>query len=166
MMISTQISELKVNNDIDRQLTQTLNLSNISWQTYQAILADMGEHRAILTSYNSKILTLKMPSKLHEIINRLLARIVKTITEELEIVVVDLGSTRLEREDLAKAVEPDTGFYIQNAFQVLGLNPDIPSDLPPDLVIEVDITSPSIKRIEIYQILRVPEIWLYTKNRG
>lgn len=149
--ISTQVSELDLDN-FDGQLTQTVVLSQISWQTYQAMLSDMGEHRATRIAYNRGILTLKMPSKLHEILNRLLARIVKTLTEELDLDVVDVGSMTLEREDLGKAAEPDTGFYLQNASQLEGLDPDIPDRLPPDLVIEVDITSPSTQR--------------YTKRRG
>ena len=165
MTISTKVSEFDLD-DIDGQLTQTVVLSNISWRTYRAMLADMGDHRATRVAYDRGILTLTMPSQLHEIINRLLARIVKTLTEELDLKVVDVGSTTLQREDLEKGVEPDSGFYIQNALQLEGLNPEIPDQLPPDLAIEVDITSPSTQRIQIYEALRVPEVWRYTKRRG
>lgn len=58
-------------------------LHNVSWQTYQALLADMGEHRATRLAYDRGILEIKMPSKLHELINRLLERIITTLTEEL-----------------------------------------------------------------------------------
>ncbi|MEM9482270.1 MAG: Uma2 family endonuclease [Cyanobacteria bacterium P01_F01_bin.116] len=165
MTISTQVSELDLEN-LEGQLTQLVVLPNISWQTYQAMLADMGDHRATRISYNRGILTLKMPSKLHEIINRLLARIVTTLTEELGLDVVNVGSTTLEREDLEKGAEPDTGFYIQNAAVLEGLDPEIPDNLPPDLVIEVDITSPSTRRLEIYQALGIAEVWRYTKREG
>lgn len=165
VMISTQVNELELGN-FEGQLTQTVVLSNISWLTYQAMLADMGEHRSTRIAYNQGILSLKMPSKLHEIINRLLARIVKTLTEELDLEVVDVGSMTLEREDLKQGAEPDTGFYIQNAIQLEGLDPEIPDSLPPDLVIEVDITSPSGHRMEIYAALGISEVWRYTKRRG
>ncbi|MGF1514822.1 MAG: Uma2 family endonuclease [Elainellaceae cyanobacterium] len=164
MMISTQVSELDLDT-ADGQLTQTVILTGISWPTYQAILTDLGEHRAARIAYNQGTLTLKMPSKLHEIINRLLARIVKTLTEELGLEVVDVGSMTLDREDLQSGAEPDTGFYIQNAAQLEGLDPQIPAGLPPDLVIEVDITSPSTQRMVIYEALGVPEVWRYTKRR-
>ena len=165
VMISTQVSELDLDN-FEGQLTQLIVLPNISWSTYRAMLADMGDHRATRISYSQGNLTLKMPSKLHEIINRLLARIVTTLTEELGLDVVNVGSTTLEREDLEKGVEPDTGFYIQNASALEGLDPEIPDDLPPDLVIEVDITSPSTRRLEIYQALGIAEVWRYTKRQG
>lgn len=165
VMISTQISELDLDH-LEGQLTQLVVLPNISWQTYRAMLVDMGDHRSTRISYNQGTVTLKKPSKLHEIINRLLARIVTTLTEELGLDVVNVGSTTLEREDLEKGAEPDTGFYIQNAAELEGLDPDIPADLPPDLVIEVDITSPSTRRLEIYKALGIAEVWRYTKRNG
>jgi Uma2 family endonuclease len=164
-MISTQISELDLD-DRDGQITQIIALPNISWATYQSMLADMGDHRVTRLAYDEGILIIKMPSKLHEIINRLLARIVKTLTEELDLEVVDVGSTTLEHQDLKKGVEPDTGFYIQNAQRLEGLDPVIPDNLPPDLVIEVDITSPSSQRLQIYHALGIPEVWRYTKWQG
>nr|WP_228024598.1 Uma2 family endonuclease [cf. Phormidesmis sp. LEGE 11477] len=147
-------------------MTQTVCLPNIGWQTYKTMLRDMGDDRSTRIAYNQGIVTIKMPSKLHEIINRLLARIVTTLTEELDLEVISIGSTTLDRSDLQKSAEPDTGLYIQNADQIEGLNPDIPPNLPPDLVIEVDITSPSTQRMIIYQALGVPEVWRYTKRNG
>ena len=38
---------------------------------------------------------------------------------------------------------------------------DLTVDPPPDLVIEVDITSPSLDRLPIYARLGVPEVWRY-----
>ena len=165
VMLSTQVSELDLDN-FEGQLTQTVVLPNISWKTYRAMLADMGDRRATRIAYNQGVLTIKVPSKLHEIVNRLLARIAATITEETDLEVINIGSTTLEREELEKSAEPDTGFYIQNAYRLEGLDPEIPKDLPPDLVIEVDITSPLTRRVAIYQALEIPEVWRYTKRHG
>jgi Uma2 family endonuclease len=41
----------------------------------------------------------------------------------------------------------------------LAINLDF--DPPPDLVIEVDVTSPSLNKLPIYAALGVPEVWLY-----
>jgi Uma2 family endonuclease len=38
-------------------------------------------------------------------------------------------------------------------------------DPPPDLVIEIDITSSSINRLELYASLGVPEVWRYDGSR-
>ncbi len=150
----------------EEQLTQVVQLSNISWQTYKLMLAEMGDHRSTRIAYDQGTLTIKLPSKLHEIVNWLLARIMTTLTEELGLEVISIGSTTLDRDDLQKGAEPDTGLYIQNANQLEELDPNMPPDLLPDLVIEVDITSPSTKRMVIYQALGVPEVWRYTKQSG
>ena len=148
------------------QLTQVVCLNNISWQTYIAMLNDMDSSRATRVAYSQGAMTIKMPSKLHEIVNRLLAFIVRTLAVELDLPCVDVGSMTLQRDDLEKGAEPDTGFYIQNAEPLRGLEPNIPVDLPPDLVIEVDITNPSTRRMVIYKALGVPEVWQYTKRNN
>ncbi len=38
-------------------------------------------------------------------------------------------------------------------------------DPPPDLLIEVDATSPSLNRLPIYAALGVPEIWIYKDEK-
>jgi len=160
---STSIDDRQID-DLQGKVTQKIVLQNVSWQTYQALLADMGDHRASRLTYDQGTLEIKMPSNLHEIINRLLARMVTTLTEELGLDLKDYGSTTLDREDLEKGVEPDSCFYIQNADRVQGLNSDTATDPPPDLAIEVDITSSSTRRMEVYKRLGIPEVWRYTKK--
>lgn len=138
-------------------------LHDVSWRTYQALLADMGEHRAARLAYDRGILEIKMPSKLHELINRLLERIITTLTEELGMSVLPLGSTTFDQEDAEHGVEPDSSFYIENA-QNVDLDAETSPNIPPDLVVEVDITSSSKSRLNIYKLMQVPEIWRYNKR--
>lgn len=165
-MATTPISidDLQVD-DLQGKITQKVVLENISWQTYQAMLSEMGDHRVSRLTYDEGTLEIKMPSKLHEIINRLLELIITALVEELGLSIKGYGSTTLDREDLQKGVEPDSCFYIQNAYRLQGLDPEIPEDLPPDLAVEVDITSSSTRRMGIYKRLGVPEVWRYT-NKG
>jgi Uma2 family endonuclease len=137
-------------------------LHNVTWQTYRALLADMGEHRSARLAYDCGTLEIKMPSKLHELINRLLERIITTLTEELGMNVLSLGSTTFDSEELEQGVEPDSCFYIQNADRVNPEDNAPPQDFPPDLVVEVDITSSSRSRLNIYKSMGVPEIWRYS----
>ncbi|MEL7360265.1 MAG: Uma2 family endonuclease [Cyanobacteria bacterium J06560_6] len=150
--------------EIQGQLTQLVLLPNISWQTYQAMLDDMGSHRAARVAYDDGVMTIKRPSELHEFLNRLLAYIVRTIAVELDLLCTDVGSMTLQREDLQKGAEPDTGFYIQNAISEPDAASRIPTNLPPDLLVEVDITSPSTRRMSIYRALGISEVWQYTKR--
>ena len=139
-------------------------LHNVTWQTYQALLADMGEHRSARLAYDRGTLEIKMPSKLHELINRLLERIITTLTEELGMNILSLGSTTFDSEKAEQGVEPDSSFYIQNADRVNPEDDAPPQDFPPDLVVEVDITSSSRSRLTIYKVMGVPEIWRYSRQ--
>jgi Uma2 family endonuclease len=142
-----------------------MTVTGLTWPQYQLLLTELGEDRATRLAYHDGGLEVRMPGKLHEIVNRLLSKIVFALAEELGLEMVDLGSMTWNREDLDKGIEPDSCFYLQNAAQVQGLNPDIPSNLPPDLAIEVDIASGSVNKLPIYQALGVPELWVYREGK-
>ncbi|MEM8778867.1 MAG: Uma2 family endonuclease [Cyanobacteria bacterium P01_G01_bin.49] len=59
--------------------------------------------------------------------------------------------------------EPDACFYIENYQAILGKRKlDMSIDPPPDLAIEIDVTS--FTRIEDYISLAIPEVWIYKAN--
>jgi len=61
-------------------------------------------------------------------------------------------------------LEPDACFYIENYQAVLGKRKlDLSIDTPPDLAIEIDVTS--FTRIEDYISLAIPEVWIYKANK-
>ncbi|NEP63593.1 MAG: Uma2 family endonuclease, partial [Symploca sp. SIO2G7] len=146
--------------------TQNVILEGISWNTFHTMLQEMGDHRAAKLAYDSGILEITMPSSLHEIINRLLDRIIVALTEELNLKIKAYGSTTLTREDLEKGIEPDSCYYIQKADQILSRKLDLAITPPPDLAVEVDITSFSQRRFSIYRQLQIPEVWRYTQKNG
>ncbi len=96
--------------DLQGKVTQRIVLENVSWQTYQALLTDMGSHRVSRLTYDEGTLEIKMPSKLHEIINRLLELIITALVEELSMSIKGYGSTTLDREDLQKALSRTLAF--------------------------------------------------------
>jgi Uma2 family endonuclease len=60
-------------------------------------------------------------------------------------------------------LEPDVCFYIENYQAILGKKKlDLSIDPPPDLAIEIDVTS--FTRIEDYISLAIPEVWIYKAN--
>lgn len=160
MTLSVQRSALA------NQEAQRVVLMNVSWQTYQALLKDLGCHRASRLTYDQGVLEIFMPSELHEIINRLLALMITVLTDELGMKIKGYSSTTLDREDLERGIEPDSWFYIQNVDSILGRQFDPATSPPPDLAIEVDIMSSSQRRFGVYHQLQIPEIWRYTEERG
>ncbi len=140
-------------------------LENISWQTYQALLRDVEEQPGIRMTYDHGILEIMVPLDPHEAYKKLLGRLVEAATEELNIEIRSLGSRTCSRKDIARGLEPDQCYYIQNELAVRGKKQlDLDQDPPPDLVIEVDITNSSINRLRLYEALQVPEVWRYDGN--
>ena len=140
-------------------------LRKVSWATYKALMADVGDHRPWRIAYDSGVLELRMPLLKHETPKRLLENFVETAADEVEIEILEAGALTLEREDLKRAIEPDSCFYIQNELQVRGKDDiNLPEDPPPDLAIESDLTSSSLNKFNIYASLGVQELWRYRKE--
>jgi Uma2 family endonuclease len=122
----------------------------------------MGNHRATRLAYNQGTLEIMTPLMPHEHNKRLIEKLIDNLAEELNLNIKSTGSVTCKRQDLAKGVEPDSSFYIQNeAIMRNKQTLDLTQDPPPDLIIEVDYTSASLDRLPIYLALGVPEVWRY-----
>jgi Uma2 family endonuclease len=140
---------------------QRVVLHNISWETFNAILQELGENRAERLAYNEGYLEIMTPLGEHENSNRFIDDLMRILADELNLNLKKFGSLTLKRDDMRRGVEPDSCYYIQNEPVVRGKKDiDLKYDPPPDLVIEIDITSSSLDKHPIYAALGVPEIWL------
>ncbi|WP_027402151.1 Uma2 family endonuclease [Aphanizomenon flos-aquae] len=151
-----------------RQLTvppgHRIILQNISWQEFEEILTELGENRASRLAYYQGNLEIKMPLPKHEVAKVIIGDLVKIILEELEIDCECFGSTTFKRQDMNSGIEPDDSFYIQNHLQMIGKQKiDLNIDPPPDLVIEIDVTSKT--QLDAYLALAVPEVWRYEDDK-
>lgn len=141
---------------------QRVVLYDIAWETYERLLADLENSSAPHLAYDQGILEIMSPLPEHEEANRTIAQLVEIIAEEWNVDIRNLGSTTFKREDLERGFEPDSCFYVQNVERIRGKRRfDLTIDPPPDLVIEIDITHPSLPRLPIYAQLGVPEVWRY-----
>ncbi|MCL1462901.1 Uma2 family endonuclease [Argonema galeatum] len=149
---------------IDVQPGQYLTLREISWAEFEAILNEIGEHRAARIAYYQGVLEIRMPLPEHEVNKELIGDMVKLLLDELEMDWEPYGSTTFKRAEMSAGIEPDTCFYIQNARRMIGkrrLNLSV--DPPPDLAIEIDVTSKT--QISAYVALGVPELWCYGNGK-
>ena len=89
-------------------------LRHISWQTYQSLIQDFEQEPAMRLTYDRGNLEIRMPLDPHETYTKLLGRFVEAATEEVGLEIRSLGSLSCNREDLAKGLEPDQCYYIQN----------------------------------------------------
>ncbi len=138
-------------------------LHNISWEQFERLLEDLGDHRAARIAYDNGTLEIITPLPEHEYFKETISDAVKDIAEEIEIDYESYGSTTWRKQVKMAGVEPDNCFYFQNEAVVRGrLDLDLKKgDPPPDLVLEIDITNKSLDRFPIYARLEVPELWCY-----
>ncbi|MBD2360959.1 Uma2 family endonuclease [Anabaena minutissima FACHB-250] len=149
---------------IDVQPGQCLTLRDISWAEFEAILDEIGEHRAARVAYYQGVLEIRMPLPEHEVTKELIGDMVKLLLDELKLDWEAYGSTRFKRSEMSAGVEPDTCFYIQNASKMIGKRRlDLSVDPPPHLAIEIDFTSKT--QLSAYVALRVPELWCYADGK-
>ena len=147
---------------VSTSLDQIVVLRGVRWATYESLLADLVDSSAPRLTFDRGDLEIRSLSPEHERLNRLLASFVEEASLALGIDVESFGSTTFKRDDLERGFEPDSCFYIANADRVVGRRKiDLRKDPPPDLVIEIDITSASVRKFPIYAQVGVPEIWRY-----
>jgi Uma2 family endonuclease len=143
---------------------QRLILDNISWQEFEEVLEDLGEHRHSHIAYYRGVLEFRMPLPGHERAKILIGDLLKIILDELGLEWESLGSTTFKSQVMQAGIEPDDCFYIQNYQAMIGKQRlDLTVDPAPDLAIEVDLTSAT--QISAYEALGVPEIWCYKKGK-
>ena len=137
-----------------------INFQDVDWDGFEAIVAELGDRRASRIAYFDRTLELRTPSPKHEKAKVLLGNMVTILLEEHRIPNECFGSTTFKRKDLNVGVEPDDCFHIQNAERMRDRDDlDLTVDPPPDLVIEVDVTSKT--GLSVYQQLGVPEVWRF-----
>lgn len=137
---------------------QRLLLHDVSWAEFEAILEELGEHRGTRVAYDNGLLEIMAPLPEHESDKEIIGDLLKALLEELDIEFLTLGSTTFKNAAMLKGIEPDQCFYIQHEAAVRGKKRlDLAVDPPPDLALEVDITSRT--HPETYAALGVPELW-------
>ncbi|MCC5598230.1 Uma2 family endonuclease [Nostoc favosum] len=143
---------------------QRVLLRDVTWQELETILEDLGEHRAARIAYNRGILEIMAPLPEHEDDKEIIGDLVKALLEELDIEFRCLGSTTFKNQAMAQGIEPDQCFYIKNESKIRGKKRlDLTVDPPPDLALEIDITSRT--HPNIYEALKVPELWRFDKGK-
>lgn len=140
-------------------------LHGVTWATFERLLADRGDSAGPRLAYDQGTVELTMPSPEHEWLKGTLTQIVDAIAFARDLHYQNLASTTFTRQDLDRGFEPDACFYIQHAADLQDIEHlDLATDPPPDLVIEIDITNPSLNKLPLYAAIGVPEVWRYTRD--
>lgn len=134
-------------------------LENVRWETFLE-LSEQRRGSIPRMTYDNGVLEMMSPRRQHENIGRLIGRIIETYSEVLEIEIQSVASTTFKRKELKKAFEADESYYVQHAEQIRPKEElDLAVDPPPDLVVEVEITSSAIQKFKLFAAMGVPEVW-------
>lgn len=138
---------------------------NLPWEEYKSIVKALGNAPRFRMAYDNGVLQIMTTSPKHERIKMLLGWLVLELAKASGQPFDSIGSATLMNDEVRKGTEPDDCYYLQNASRVIGKDIDLNIDPPPDLAIEVDLASPSLKKFPIYAALGVTELWRHKRGR-
>lgn len=142
----------------DQDLDQRVYLRGVTWDQYEALLAMRGESAVPRITYLRGVVELMSPSRPHERIKMMIARLVEAYANDLDLDLNGYGSWTLKSEPDDRGAEADECY-------VLGTAQVSPEEKErPDLAIEVVWTSGGIDKLEVYRGLLVGEVWSWKKG--
>ena len=135
-------------------------IQDVSWRQYQVLLEAFGDLSLPHTYDRGTLEILMSPRKDHDWVKKLVARMIEAASLDLDIGIQSIGSTTLGREDSRRGLQPDECYYFANEALVRGKETlDLNTDPPPDLALEIDVTSSSLPRLPVFAKIGVPEVW-------
>lgn len=141
-------------------------LHDVSWETYEQLLSNYVDSSSPRFAYDRGVLEIMSPSSEHEELTEIITQLVYILAEEWGFEYRNFGRTTFKRRDTEGGFEPDSCFYIQSVDEISGVRRLDPAVHPlPDVVIEIDMTSPSLKKFPIYARMNVPEVWRYNGKK-
>lgn len=157
------------NFDMKTTLTQTSQsalIDRVSWATYESLLKDYAGYSGVRINYDRGKLEIMTPGPDHEFVSSSFDTLTQVTAAAERRDITPLRSTTFKRKDLERGFEPDSCFYIEHAAKMRGKKEiDLNVDPAPELVVEVDDTSPSLDKMPIYAKVGVREVWRYRKGK-
>ena len=142
-----------------------MDLKGVEWGTYVA-LSDQRRGSVPRMTYDNGVLEMMAPKREHENIGCLIGRLVETYSEVKNIEIISVASVTVKRSDLSKAFEADESYYVHNAGRLLSKRElDFSTDPAPDLVVEVEMTSSAINKLQLFAAMGVLEVWRHDGHR-
>ena len=158
---------LITNTEIDQDQIKTLD--NVTWEEYENLLEVIGDIAWCRISYLDGVLELMCPGIRHENIKEIIGILIVSYCDYKEIDYIPMGSTTYkakivksgkgaaearvgERRKGMSAKTPDLSYAIGEYKEI------------PDLAVEINLSSGSIKDLEKYKKLGIKEVWVWDKK--
>lgn len=132
---------------------QRLILPSVTWQQYESLLTTLGDYPGLRLIYLEGTLELFMPSPEHEMLKKVIARLLERYAEEVDIPLHGYGSTTFRLQAKARGIEPDECYCVDTLKEL------------PDLAIEVNLTSGGVDKLAVYKGIGVPEVLIWQNNQ-
>jgi hypothetical protein len=97
---------------------QRITLRNLSWETYRRLLSEHGGVSSSRRTFDRGVLEIMSPSAEHERHNLRIADLIGVIADAMNFEAEGLGASTFTREDLERAFEADSCFYVQNVDKI------------------------------------------------
>ena len=134
-----------------------------TWEDYCQLRNSRGDDSVPRLKYHRGEILLMSPLARHGREAHLIARIVEILLESQGRNYEAFTPITMDLPEVS-GIEPDYCFYIDNWQSVLGKDRiDWQTDLPPDLVVEIDVTSYTSELD--FLPYNVPEVWLFKNYR-
>jgi Uma2 family endonuclease len=143
-----------------------ITLQDVAWDEYECILRQFDERPGVRLAYDHGRLQIMTLSPEHEGIANLFPYLIFVLAEESGIDFLSRGSMTMRKKDKLRGLEPDDCFYFRNFKRISGKKRlDLRKGPPPELAIEVDVTSGSMSKFAVFASLGVPELWRHDSEK-
>ena len=127
-------------------------LDGIDWWQFETFLAIRGDRAGVRVTYLEGRLEIMSPSRTHEMLKKLIARLLEAYADERDLVFEGYGSLTMRNPAELRAIEPDECYAVGAA-----------KDFP-DLAVEVIWTHGGLDKLNVYRSLGVREVWIWKKE--
>jgi Uma2 family endonuclease len=128
---------------------QRVILDGIDWWQFETFLAIRGDRAGVRVTYLEGQLEIMSPSRTHEMLKTLIARLLEAYAEEKGLVFEGYGSLTMRNAPKMRGLEPDECYAVGAAKET------------PDLAVEVIWTHGGIDKLDVYRGLGIREVWIW-----
>lgn len=159
-------AEVTFSKDQLTRLTHPMECVGIDWETYVEISQELGESRPLHITYSKGTLILMPITELHELLISVLQSFITFTGVFLRVNITPTGGATIRSKSKLIAAEPDLSYFVSNArTHVVKDYVADEVDVPPDIVVEIDIHHYSDDKFDIYSALGISEFWQYNGER-
>jgi Uma2 family endonuclease len=134
-------------------------LRNISWETYVRLCHE-NQSRATQMAYFEGDLEIMTVGMLHEQAKGRIHSMVDAIAEALDIDIEDIGQHTYQHLRKKIGFEADLSYYVTGLAALRSKTKlNLVNDPPPNLVVDVDISRSSQRKLLMYAALGIREVW-------